>query len=95
MERQLAIIPTNCSKQIWEFCLILFEASSLTSTSDYFMAGRTISKANPKLRCVACSQAVLDAYDKDPDQFILHTLNRPEFLQDVTGITADIAQMNS
>ncbi|CAD8092781.1 unnamed protein product [Paramecium sonneborni] len=40
--------------------------------------------------CVACSQQILDAMEKNPQSFLLETLNRPDVLQDISGITEEL-----
>eukprot|EP01127_Copromyxa_protea_P019911 TRINITY_DN6559_c0_g1_i1.p1 TRINITY_DN6559_c0_g1~~TRINITY_DN6559_c0_g1_i1.p1 ORF type:complete len:654 (-),score=162.07 TRINITY_DN6559_c0_g1_i1:34-1746(-) len=37
--------------------------------------------------CVACSDPILEAYKADPWGFVLSVLNRPDTLEDVSGIT--------
>lgn len=39
-------------------------------------------------RCTACSRAVLDAFAKDGEGFVMEALNRPAtFLEDLSGLT--------
>ncbi|CAD8087141.1 unnamed protein product [Paramecium primaurelia] len=42
--------------------------------------------------CVACSQQILDALEKNPQSFLLEALNRPDVLQDISGITEELTQ---
>jgi len=39
-------------------------------------------------QCVACSGNILNAYRKDPYGFCLSVFNKPEILEDISGITA-------
>eukprot|EP01126_Amoeba_proteus_P056250 TRINITY_DN7051_c0_g1_i6.p1 TRINITY_DN7051_c0_g1~~TRINITY_DN7051_c0_g1_i6.p1 ORF type:complete len:381 (-),score=83.72 TRINITY_DN7051_c0_g1_i6:49-1095(-) len=37
--------------------------------------------------CVACSDPILSAYESEPWKFVLSVLNRPDTLEDISGIT--------
>lgn len=55
-----------------------------------------INKKNFKLfySCIACSEYVLDEYLQNGNDFILHVINTPDFLQDVTKITETLKALD-
>ena len=54
----------------------------LSSFSNMIMYGECFNK------CIGCSAAVADGYEANRKEFIISALNQPDFLEDVTGITA-------
>lgn len=38
-------------------------------------------------RCIACSPSVLSGFKEGGAGFVLNAMNRPEFLEDVTGLS--------
>jgi len=45
-------------------------------------------------RCVACSPEVIAAYKSDPTSFLLSACTRPDYLEDLTGITQMMAAVD-
>lgn len=43
--------------------------------------------------CVGCSEPIIEGYIKDGAQFVMRALNEPNFLEDVSGITAMKAEL--
>ena len=44
--------------------------------------------------CIACSPSILDEFRKDPEEFLLKACNKPGYLEDVSGITQKMAELN-
>lgn len=45
-------------------------------------------------KCVGCSKAVVDEYMRDKREFIIRACNEPDYLEELTGITAMMANIN-
>ena len=45
-------------------------------------------------KCVGCSLPVQQAYENDKHQFIIRACNQPDYLEELSGITAMIANIN-
>lgn len=45
-------------------------------------------------KCVGCSKAVIDAYKENKQEFIIRACNEPDYLEELTGITAMLASIN-
>jgi len=45
-------------------------------------------------KCVGCSEAVVKAYKQNKEEFIIRACNEPDFLEELTGITAMMANIN-
>lgn len=45
-------------------------------------------------KCIGCSQKIVDAYNENPDEFLISACNRPDYLEDLTGITQMNAEIN-
>ncbi len=45
-------------------------------------------------KCVGCSQPILDSYLANKHEFIIRACNQPDFLEEITGITAMMANIN-
>ena len=45
-------------------------------------------------KCIGCSQKILEAYQANRDEFIVKACNQPDYLEDLTGITAMSKQFN-
>ena len=39
-------------------------------------------------KCIGCSGKIADAYEENPEEFLIKACNNPNHLEDVTGITA-------
>ena len=39
-------------------------------------------------KCIGCSKDIAEAYEANPDEFLIQACNNPNYLEDVTGITA-------
>ena len=44
--------------------------------------------------CIACSPKILAEFQKDPEDFVLKACNKPGHLEDVSGITEKMANLN-
>jgi len=44
-------------------------------------------------KCVGCSKAVVDEYMRDKREFIIRACNEPDYLEELTGITAMMANI--
>ncbi|CDW71187.1 e1-like protein-activating [Stylonychia lemnae] len=44
-------------------------------------------------KCIGCSHKIIEAYQNDRDAFILRACNEPDYLEELTGITAMLAQV--
>lgn len=38
-------------------------------------------------KCIACSKEIIEEFKKDKEQFLLQACGRPDYLEDLTGIT--------
>lgn len=45
-------------------------------------------------KCVACSRAIVDSYVANRAEFMIRACNEPDYLEDLTGITAMMAGIN-
>ena len=45
-------------------------------------------------KCIGCSGKIADAYLEDPATFLIKACNMPDYLEDLTGITAMNAAIN-
>jgi ubiquitin-like modifier-activating enzyme ATG7 len=45
-------------------------------------------------KCVGCSSKVVEAYKENKHEFIIRACNEPDFLEELTGITAMMANIN-
>jgi len=45
-------------------------------------------------KCVGCSKPIIEAYEKNKHEFIIRACNEPDFLEELTGITAMLANIN-
>ena len=60
----------------------------LSSFSINCMFGQAFDK------CVGCSKKVIEAYIENKHEFIIKACNEPDFLEELTGITAMMANIN-
>ena len=44
--------------------------------------------------CIACSPKILNEFQKDPEGFTLQACNKPGYLEDISGITEKMANLN-
>ncbi|CAI2360708.1 unnamed protein product [Moneuplotes crassus] len=44
--------------------------------------------------CIACSPSILEQFKSDPEEFLLKACNSPGYLEDVSGITKKMAEIN-
>lgn len=45
-------------------------------------------------KCVGCSKSVVEEYKKNKHEFIIKACNEPDYLEELTGITAMMADIN-
>ena len=45
-------------------------------------------------KCVGCSQQIVNAYIENKQEFVIKACNEPDYLEDLTGITAMMANIN-
>ncbi len=45
-------------------------------------------------KCVACSKAIVDGYIANRQEFMIRACNEPDYLEELTGITAMMANIN-
>jgi ubiquitin-like modifier-activating enzyme ATG7 len=38
-------------------------------------------------KCIGCSSKILEAFKENREEFLIRALNKPDYLEDVTGIT--------
>lgn len=60
----------------------------LSSFSMNVMLGQAFDK------CVGCSKNVIEGYLANKHEFVLRACNEPDFLEELTGITAMMANIN-
>lgn len=45
-------------------------------------------------KCVGCSEKIVEAYKCNKQEFIIRACNEPDYLEELTGITAMMANIN-
>lgn len=45
-------------------------------------------------KCVGCSEKIVEAYKSNKQEFIIRACNEPDYLEELTGITAMMANIN-
>ena len=45
-------------------------------------------------KCIGCSRQVIEEYKANKEEFILKACNKPDYLEDLTGITKMIEKIN-
>jgi ubiquitin-like modifier-activating enzyme ATG7 len=45
-------------------------------------------------KCIACSTPIIEEFKRNPEEFLVRACNQPDYLEELTGITKMMAEVD-